>query len=426
MPSETRAPTTSTKWCGFGRGKRFTARKVTSEVARVLFSQACGARPASSFFEKPGWSSSVSKARWPSLATSRSESAITLALRGARSSRARSPKNPPGPRTATWRPWRSTRACPSMITKNSVPAAPSFTTTLPGGECHPLGRLRHHRQLLLGAGGEEGHRRQGVDERVAARHGEHPATDSCRACGNSRRAGNSEPRMKVDSVTLKSGSGLRVSGRRTPAAISNPAPAIPTSAHYSGGTSHVQGRRNRPRHHQLSRRGPRGRRARRRAQLRGWPHHPVGGRVLEDRRGPRGRGRQAPGHHQPRSHDPLGQAPHGHRLEDRHRRQELQLAGDLRPHPAEAQARRRGLPGRHRHPGRDHRARLLRRRRAPGHQGGGRDRRPRGAAHHQRAHRGRARPTGSTRTTTRPSSCSTSVAARSTCRSSTSARACSR
>ena len=44
-----------------------------------------------------------------------------------------------------------------------------------------------------------------------------------------------------------------------------------------------------------------------------------------------------------------------------------------------------------RHPGRRHRARLLRRRAAPGHQGGRRDRGPRGAAHHQRADRGRAR-----------------------------------
>ena len=56
----------------------------------------------------------------------------------------------------------------------------------------------------------------------------------------------------------------------------------------------------------------------------------------------------------------------------------------------EAQARRRGLPGRHRHPGRHHRARLLRRRPAHRHQGGRPDRRPRGAAHHQRAHRGGA------------------------------------
>ena len=61
--------------------------------------------------------------------------------------------------------------------------------------------------------------------------------------------------------------------------------------------------------------------------------------------------------------------------------------GDLGPHAHEAQARRRGLPGRHRHPGRHHRARLLRRRPAHRHQGSRPDRRPRGAAHHQRAHR---------------------------------------
>ena len=47
--------------------------------------------------------------------------------------------------------------------------------------------------------------------------------------------------------------------------------------------------------------------------------------------------------------------------------------------------------GEHGHPGRHHRARVLRRRPAPGHQGGRRDRGPRSAAHHQRAHRGRAR-----------------------------------
>ena len=77
--------------------------------------------------------------------------------------------------------------------------------------------------------------------------------------------------------------------------------------------------------------------------------------------------------------------------------------------------------------GRHHGARVLRRRPAHRHQGGRPDRRPRGAAHHQRAHRGRRWPTGSTRrATTRPSSCSTSAAARSTCRSSRSATACSR
>ncbi len=58
-----------------------------------------------------------------------------------------------------------------------------------------------------------------------------------------------------------------------------------------------------------------------------------------------------------------------------------------RAHAHEAQARRRGLSGRHRQPGGDHGPRLLRRRPAHRHQGGGPDRRARGAAHHQRAHR---------------------------------------
>ena len=120
----------------------------------------------------------------------------------------------------------------------------------------------------------------------------------------------------------------------------------------------------------------------------GRPDDPVGRRLRQGRRGPRRRGGQAPGRHQRGPHDPLGEAPHGHQLDHRHRRQEVHVPGDLGPHPHEAQARRRGLPGRHRHPGRHHRARVLRRRPAHRHQGGRPDRRPRGAAHHQRAHRG--------------------------------------
>ena len=77
---------------------------------------------------------------------------------------------------------------------------------------------------------------------------------------------------------------------------------------------------------------------------------PVGGRILEGRGDPRRRGGQAAGHHQPGPHDPLGQARDGHVLDRRDRRQELDPAGDLRPDPAEAEARRRGVPGRHRRP----------------------------------------------------------------------------
>ena len=72
-----------------------------------------------------------------------------------------------------------------------------------------------------------------------------------------------------------------------------------------------------------------------------------------------------------------------HRRDRGHR---LPPAGDLGDDPAEAQARRRGLPGREDQRGRRHRAGVLQRRPAPGHQGRRQDRRPRGQAHHQRAH----------------------------------------
>ena len=91
-------------------------------------------------------------------------------------------------------------------------------------------------------------------------------------------------------------------------------PPAPTPASIlTEAETHVQGRRHRPRHHQLGRLDPRGGRARRDPQRRGRPHHPVGRRVLQDRRGARRRGREAPGDHQPGSHDPLGEAPHRHR-----------------------------------------------------------------------------------------------------------------
>ena len=64
--------------------------------------------------------------------------------------------------------------------------------------------------------------------------------------------------------------------------------------------------------------------------------------------------------------------------------------GDLGDDPAEAEGGRRVVPGRAGHGGRDHRPRVLQRRAAQRHQGRRQDRRPRGAAHHQRADRGRA------------------------------------
>ena len=62
------------------------------------------------------------------------------------------------------------------------------------------------------------------------------------------------------------------------------------------------------------------------------------------------------------------------------RRQELHAAADQRVRAAEAQARRRGLPRRAGHRRGHHRAGVLLRRAAPGHQGGRRDRGPQRAA----------------------------------------------
>ena len=106
------------------------------------------------------------------------------------------------------------------------------------------------------------------------------------------------------------------------------------------------------------------------------------------------------------------------------RRQDLHPPADQRVRAAEAQARRRGLPRRDRHRRGDHRAGVLLRRAAPGHQGGRRDRGPQRAAASSTSRPRPRWPTASTRATaTRPSWSSTSVAARSTCPCSRSARA---
>ena len=67
---------------------------------------------------------------------------------------------------------------------------------------------------------------------------------------------------------------------------------------------------------------------------------------------------------------------------------EIRAAADQRLHPDQDEGDGRGLPRREGDAGRHHRPRLLQRRPAPGDQGGRPDRRPRGAAHHQRADRG--------------------------------------
>ena len=88
--------------------------------------------------------------------------------------------------------------------------------------------------------------------------------------------------------------------------------------------------------------------------------------------------------------------------------------------PAQDEEDRRGLPRRDGHRRRHHRAGVLQRRPAPGHQGRRPHRRPRRQAHHQRADRGgaRLRPRQDTTRATARSPSTTSAAAPSTSRSS--------
>ena len=119
------------------------------------------------------------------------------------------------------------------------------------------------------------------------------------------------------------------------------------------------------------------------------------------------------GRHQPREHHFRDQAPDrpslrrrasGERQEEpplqgrlrqrrrlgRGPRRDVLARAGLRAHPPEDEGHRREVPRRGRDAGRHHRAGLLQRRPASGHQGCGQDRRARGAADHQRADGGRA------------------------------------
>ena len=95
---------------------------------------------------------------------------MTLALRGARSSRARSPKKPPGPSDRHLAPV-ALDVGPAVEDHEELGAGGTLGDHhLARGDGHVVGRLRHHLQLLLGAGGEEGHGREGLDEGIAPSH----------------------------------------------------------------------------------------------------------------------------------------------------------------------------------------------------------------------------------------------------------------
>ena len=84
-----------------------------------------------------GESCSKKSARWSTMTLS-GVAALTVAMRGSRRRRARSPKQWPGPSCATslWWPLRGdedliTEQWPASMTKNSLPSSPSRKTTSP-------------------------------------------------------------------------------------------------------------------------------------------------------------------------------------------------------------------------------------------------------------------------------------------------------
>ena len=107
-------------------------------------------------------------------------------------------------------------------------------------------------------------------------------------------------------------------------------------------------------------------------------------------------------------------------------RREILAQPDQRLHPRQDEGDRRGLSRRAGHPGGHHRPGLLQRQPAPGHQGRRPHRRPRSAAHHQRADRGGARLRHGQEEQPARSRSTTSAAAPSTFPCWRSATACSR
>ena len=89
---------------------------------------------------KPGMSDMAESSRGPMMSTSRSVSAVTVALRGPGSMAASSPKKSPGPRVLTRRPICVTATEPERIRKNSRPIRPSRARTSPSPTCTPSAR----------------------------------------------------------------------------------------------------------------------------------------------------------------------------------------------------------------------------------------------------------------------------------------------
>ncbi len=277
------------------------------------------------------------------------------------------------------------------------------------GRAQARGDLSERGTGSLGGGRQREH--GGSDEchgAKATRHG-WKATPCCGRFLPERRRGAGESRDQ-DLRLSRSYFMMRPVHEDAPGASSGA--ALGTTRREEQG-AHGKSHRYRSRNDQQLYGRPRGRRADRHPQRRGWTHHAVRRRLHQGRPAGRRHAGQAPGGHEPAEHRLLDQAVHGtqalgglrgdedrpvrgrgraeRRRARRRVRQAVLAAGDLGDDPAEAEGGRRGVSRRVRHRRGHHRAGVLQRRTAPGHQGRRQDRRPERPAHRQRAHRGIAR-----------------------------------
>ena len=166
---------------------------------------------------------------------------------GGLSRRASSPKASPGPRVANLRPWRVTRAVPSRITKNSWPVSPSEMRALPAGDLTSSARRATSWRSL---------REQAAKSGTCWRWS---MNASRRAMGRESNESRRTRHCLTPAILRvpRHDPGISAVGESDNAIVK-----LYSSFHSTLSSleaNHVQGRRHRPRHHQLSRLGARGR-----------------------------------------------------------------------------------------------------------------------------------------------------------------------
>ena len=128
--------------------------------------------PTRSLRAKPGTSSmSPANSRWPRTTSSMSVSATTVALRGAFSRRASSPKESPGPSGRDLATLPGHLRGPVEDHEELVAGLTLGDEGLPRGDPYVLRPPGHQLEVLAGAGREERNLLEMVDECVSARHG---------------------------------------------------------------------------------------------------------------------------------------------------------------------------------------------------------------------------------------------------------------